>query len=57
MLARMGPDEHDTLPGIPLLTLAFFELGHLYRLNVPAWVFDVNRLRICWANQGGLELP
>jgi signal transduction histidine kinase len=54
MLPRLTPDEHDTIPGHPVLPLHFSELALLDWLNLPAWVFDVKRLRICWANPAGL---
>ena len=50
----MNFDDHDTIPGVPVLPLSFSELGHLDWLNVPAWVFSLQRLRICWANPAGL---
>ena len=55
MLDAMMFEEHDTIPGAPVLPLDFSDLGHLDWLNVPAWVFDVHKLRICWANPAGLR--
>jgi signal transduction histidine kinase len=38
----------------PLQPLDFSDLVHLEWLNLPAWVFDLHRQRICWANAAGL---
>ena len=38
----------------PAPALDHTDLGHYQWLNVPAWVFDVDRLRIVWANEAAL---
>ena len=39
----------------PLATLGFADLTHYDWLHLPAWVFDMLRLRMVWANATGLR--
>ena len=34
--------------------LDFADLAHYAWLQVPMWVFDVEQMRVCWANAAGL---
>ena len=47
------PQPAADAPALPLL--AFDDLHHYAWLQVPMWVFDVDRMRVCWANTAGLD--
>ena len=40
--------------GEALRLLDFADLAHYAWLQVPMWVFDVEQMRVCWANAAGL---
>ena len=50
VLGLPGP----SLPGPVVHLLAFDDLRHYEWLQWPMWVFDVDRLCVCWANASGL---
>src|SRR3954452_23073244 len=33
-----------------------YELSHMNRLKTPAWIFDIDRSRVFWANSAALEV-
>jgi len=48
-----APQPPAGTQALPLL--AFDDLGHYAWLQVPMWVFDVDQMRVCWANAAGLD--
>ncbi len=48
-----SPQPAADAPALPLL--AFDNLHHCAWLQVPMWVFDIERMRVCWANTAGLD--